>query len=192
MKWRKLGILRRNRRIVDRPTKTDLGVVPNDAAIQLRSIFCRNLIKDIGLFAQHAKTMSKAYRDIKQATILGGEYLSHPSGIRRGAATDIHRNVEDFASQNSYELSLILRMFLIMQASENSSKRMRIVVLHEGIVDPISREVRSLIALHESATLIFESLSFNQDQIRDVQSQKLEGHNSQSHRTLCRGSVPDQ
>src|SRR4030095_1737216 len=149
MKWRELGILRRNRRIVDGPTNTDLGVVPNHAAIQLRSIFCRNLIKDIGLLAQHAETVSKAHRDIKQATSLGREYLSHPLGISRGAATDIYRNVEDFASQNSYEFSLLLGMFLIMQASENSSKRMRIVVLHKGIVDSISREVRSLIALHE-------------------------------------------
>jgi len=55
---------------------------PNDAAIQLRSIFCRNLIKDIGLFAQHAETVSKAYRDISSRHPRG-EYLSHPSGIRR-------------------------------------------------------------------------------------------------------------
>src|SRR5882724_4384943 len=149
MKWRKLGILRRNRRIVDGPTNTDLGVVPNDTAIHLRSIFCRNFIKHIGFFAQHAETVSKAHRYVKNATILGGEYLSNPSGISRGVTTDIHRNVEDFASQNSYEFRLILRMFLIMQASENFSKRMRIVVLHKGIMDPIGRKHRPLIALDE-------------------------------------------
>jgi hypothetical protein len=56
-------------------------------------------------------------------------------------------------------------MFLIMQASENSPTRMRVVILHKGIVDPIGRKRRSLVALHKKAALIFESLSVNQDHI---------------------------
>jgi hypothetical protein len=109
--------------------------------------------------------MSKTHRDIEQTTILSGERFSHPSTMSRRSPADIHRDVEDFTVQNGYQFSLSLRMLLIMQASENSPTRMRIVILHKGIVDPIGRKRRSLVALYKKAALIFERLSVNQDHI---------------------------
>jgi hypothetical protein len=81
---------------MDGPTNTDLRVVPNDTAVQLRGILCRDFINDICLFAQNTKTVSKPHRDIKQATVSGREYLSCPSPICRRAPANIYGNVEDF------------------------------------------------------------------------------------------------
>src|SRR6516164_57088 len=170
----KLGIFWGNYEITIGPTNANLRVVPNHAPIQLRCILRGNFVKDIGFFAQGAKTMSKTYRDIKQVTLLPRKDFPDPSRISRGAAADIHRHVEDFASQRGHELRLRHGMLLVMHASENSPTRMRVIVLHKVIRNPIRGKNGSLVALHEQAALIFECLSFNQHHIRNIQPLKVE------------------
>src|SRR5262249_24481026 len=103
----------------------------------------------IGLFAEHTKTVSKKHPDIKQPTNFNGERFSHPSAISGGSTAGIHPDIENFPPPNKPPFCLNLRMFLIMQASENSPKRMRIIILDKGIIDAICREDRPLVSLHK-------------------------------------------
>jgi len=82
-----------------------------------------------------------------------------PLAKGRRSPSQVHRDVEDLASDNSHKFSLRMAQ-LVMQPAKNIPSGERLIVLHEPSPDSEVGHDFFVIALQKKATLIPEDLGF--------------------------------
>src|SRR5438093_8094448 len=124
----------------DRPVDTNVRVGPDNATLGPRVIEVRTLISDQGTLACHTETVREPLRNVELALIAIGEHHTDPQPKRRGADTDIDRNIEDLSLQHIHQLPLGVGG-LEVQTAECPPGRERQVVL-----DKMCRQPKRLVA----------------------------------------------
>jgi len=97
--------------------------------------------------------MCHAGRDIELTLVDGRELDAEPAAEPRRGRIDIHCDVPHRPGNAADQLGLGM-LSLQVQATQDSTGRLRLVVLHEDIPDAGSGEVAGTVRLHEEATLI--------------------------------------
>src|SRR5882762_7494677 len=140
-------------------------IAPEDAAFVLRCVVVRSFIEHFGRFTQHAKAMRKPRRYPEHLVRLGVEANALPPAKSGRAAANVHRHVEDFPDHDPDEPALRLAD-LVVQPSEHTTSRTRIIVLDETGMDSYALEFPFVPALEEKPARIAEHPGFEKQHFR--------------------------
>ena len=126
---------------VDAPVDGEVGVVPEDAAVAGLVPEGGAFVEHFGVVAEDAEAVGEAGGDPEHVAVLGGELGAGPLAEGGGAAADVDGDVEDGAAGAADELSLRL-LELVVQAADDASARVRMVVLGERLGEAVLAERR--------------------------------------------------
>lgn len=131
-----------------------------------RRIVVGRLVEEIRCFAQYQEGVRESGRDPELAVIAFSELDAYPLAERRGAAADIHCNVEHPAGGDPHQLALRLPD-LVVQPPQHPADAATVVVLDESHVGPRGLVELPLIeAFVEEATGIAEHSGFEDEDAR--------------------------
>lgn len=101
---------------VNWPVDRQINVVPDDAALMLWCVVIGRFVKKFSRFAQHHKTMRKAFGHPELVFVFSTQMS--PYSLSEGCAVfaQIHGHIEYFALNDPYQLSLGLPDLIVQAA----------------------------------------------------------------------------
>ena len=75
--------------------------------------------------------MRKSRRNPQLAFIIRRQMHAHPLSECRRAFANVYRHIKHFAHHAAHQFALRMRRYLIMQATQNTFGRARVVILHK-------------------------------------------------------------
>src|SRR3954463_14147705 len=113
---------------LQRPSNTELGVVPLQRALVLSRVVIGRLVEDFGVLGEDKEAVREARRNPRHAPGGGIEIECHRPAESRGAAPEIDRNVEHLSDGDANELALRLA-HLVVQTTQYAALRPGMIVL---------------------------------------------------------------
>jgi len=162
-------------RFVELPVDAQIRIVPANAALGRRVVVVGGLVEEFGEFAQHHEAVGETFRYPQLAMVVGGQAHGDPLAEMRRAATDIHSDIEDFASGNADQFALGIFQ-LVMQPAQHAFLRARMVVLDKlrveagGVLKGLGIET-----FVKEPALITKHLGFDDQDTRQVSGDYIHG-----------------
>src|SRR5262249_17250093 len=121
-----------------------------------------------------AEAVREAHRDEELLARLGVELVRDPLPERRRARPDVDGDVPDAPRHDADQLRLA-RLRLIVQAAQRVLDGARVVVLHEGAVDPGGGVAVEAVRLEEEPAIVLEDLGLQDLEPRQLELDDLHG-----------------
>jgi hypothetical protein len=152
-----------------RPLDRHVGIVPGDAALELRVVVGRLLVDHVGDVAEHAEAVREAGRHEQLAHADVVQLEAVPAPVRRRAAAQVDRDVENPPARAAHELRQALAD-LEVHAAQDAACRARVVVLHEAHVlgDPQLGVPLAAVGLTEEPALVAKGDRLDRDEARQL------------------------
>ena len=117
------------------PLDADLRIVPDNADFVLRMVEIGALVLDLGLLADHAEAVQKAWRYVELAKTFGRQDGAHPASKGLRTLPDVDGDIEDLALYRTDEFALWV-VSLGVKTAQSALPRGGVIVLDEGRGEP--------------------------------------------------------
>ena len=142
----------------------------------LRGIKVAGFVEKVRALAGHHKAMGKALGHPQLALVLFRQLHPHPPAKGGRRLAQIHRHIKNTAARHAHQLALGL-LDLIVQATQHTLARTRMVVLHKVHMAAHGLVKHLLVkALKEKAARISEHLGFKNEHVRNRGLNGLHGN----------------
>ena len=128
--------------------------------------------------------MCEPARDEKLALVLLAQLHHHVLAERRTRLADVHSHIEHLSLDHTHKLRLRGVALLIVQTTQHTERRLRLIVLDEHRPSNMLVELSLLPGLHEIPTGILKHLGLDDENTLDFGLNIF--HNLE---ILCKGSV---
>src|ERR1700730_247292 len=91
---------------LERPWNRDFGIVPTDASVERWGVIITDLIHHDNVRIQGQVPMSEPFRNVQLVPCFGRQFYSDMIAIRRGAASQVDRYVQDPSAQHADQFGL--------------------------------------------------------------------------------------
>src|SRR3984893_3248314 len=91
---------------LERPWNRHVGIVPTDASVERWGVIITDLIHHHNVGIQGQVSMSEPFRNVELVPCFGRELYSNMIAIRRGAASQVDRHVQDPPAQHADQFGL--------------------------------------------------------------------------------------
>lgn len=148
-------------------SRRQVWVVPTNRSFVLRGVEIGAFVEELGNFAHHDKAVGEPGRDIELAAVLRTQRDPRPAAVGRRRASQVDRHIKGLATHNVAQL-LLRVLNLVMQSSQDTTRRTGVVVLNEFGRDPHLGKLLLVIRLHEETARVFKDSRLNDHDIGNL------------------------